>query len=353
MKTDPRILIVGAGPTGLTAAVELARRGYLPAVIEKRDGVSNLSRAVGILPRSMDLLAPSGVSAAIAAEAEPIRAVAFHFGARRIADVAIRSDRKLLGLAQDRTEHHLRDALRRYGGDVRFGARLEGLTQTDDMVCAVINGNEERYDYVLGADGVKSSTRAALGLAYDGYELPGRWSIADVHATGWPHAGSFCGYLMKGGHVAVAVPLEATRFRVIADSEDALAALPVPMPVTKIRRQADFTISIRQVTHYQRGRVFLAGDAAHCHSPVGGRGMNLGIADACEFARRMAEGDLEGYHDARHHVGATTIRTTERLRRLLMADTVWARATLRMAFFGISTLPPLRRVFLRRLLDLD
>ncbi len=271
-----RILVVGAGPTGLTAAVELRRLGLDAAVIDRKPAPSPLSRAVGILPRSMDILEPSGASAAIRSEAIPIGQAIFHYGAQRIGtlDLAAATGARLLALAQDRTEAHLAAALDRQGGQVRYGAEFQSLEQDDSEVRVRISGADEAYSCVIGADGVQSRVRRALGVAFRGHDLPEDWSIADVEAEAWPDPASFQIFLLDGGRGVIVVPLEATRFRVISNSPDALAALPVPMRVRRVRRAEKFRISVRQVDRYQVGRVFLAGDAAHCHSPVGGRGMN-------------------------------------------------------------------------------
>ena len=354
MDQTQRFLIVGAGPTGLTAAVELMRRGIPVKVIEKRAGASNLSRAVGILPASMHILEPSGVAAAIAKEAVAFADVIFHDREREAARISLDTGPggpKLYGLAQDRTEAHLAEALERYGGEIIYGAALTGLTQTETHVEASISGQAERFGYVVGADGVASTVRDALGLSYEGIDLPGKWSIADVECRNWPDPTAFKGYLLDDGGIVIVAPLEPARFRVIANTPDALHALPVPMQAEKLRRAASFGISVRQVSSYQVGRVFLAGDAAHCHSPAGGRGMNLGIADAAELAERMATGRLAGYHDARHAVGAETLRFSERLRRIVTTE---SRLTRRATLTGLNLVgrvPPLRRMMVRRFLQ--
>ena len=348
-----RVLIVGAGPTSLTAAVELARRGIVPAVIEKRPGPSQLSRAVGILPPTLDILRPSGVTDALLAEAVPFSGVTFHRGASRLASIDFaplpNAPSPVLGLAQDRTEQHLAEGFARHGGEVRFDTELIGLEGDDAGVTVHLPTGTERYDLVIGADGVASAVRRALGVAYRGYEVPGHWSIADVDCTDWPDPTRFKAFLLPRGRVCIVAPLEATRFRVIASTDDALAALPVPINVTNLRRTSAFQISVRQVDSYRVGRVFLAGDAAHCHSPVGGRGMNLGIADAADLARRIAEGGLDGYHAARHPAGAETIRLTERGRRLVQARSALGRAPLYAMLKAIDLIPPLGRAAIRRI----
>ncbi|NNC71930.1 MAG: FAD-dependent oxidoreductase [Sphingomonadaceae bacterium] len=351
----PRILIVGAGPTGLTAAVELARRGIVATVIEKRDAPSRLSRAVGILPASMRILEPSGVAEAIAAEAVAFRNAVIHRGAEPIARLRLDQSpdphHRLLGLPQDRTETLLREAFEKMGGTVRFGCPLDRVEQGSEEVRAEIGGEIERFDHVIGADGTNSRLRDSLGLAYSGFDLPGDWSIADVIAPDWPHQQDFCIFLKKAGKVAIVAPLAPHRFRIIANDPDALEALPMPIDETEIRRQAPFRISVRQAERYSAGRAFLAGDAAHCHSPVGGRGMNLGIADAADLARRFTENGLDGYHRARHKAGSETIRFTERGRRNVMSKSRIRRAALIGLIKTVCAIPALNRLAVRALLS--
>ncbi len=189
-----------------------------------------------------------------------------------------------------------------------------------------------------------------MGIDYPGFELPEIWSIADVDANDWPNQDVFTGCLLRDGRIVVVVPLEQKRFRVISNTKDALTALPLKMNVTNIRRAGTFEISVRQVNEYRKGRVFLAGDAAHCHSPVGGRGMNLGIADAADLARRMHENDLEGYSDARHVDGATTIEFSEQARKTLTSTNPITRFVIRSIFKLTSHTPYLQRRAARRAL---
>ncbi len=328
-----RILIVGAGPTGLTTAVELARRGVVPDIIDRRESGSGLSRAVGILPSSQKILVPSGVTALLESEGIKFCAARIYNKSLLALDLPLRGDGRddefILGLAQDRTEAHLQEALSRYGGTVRFDTALEDLSQTDNQVnVSFSNGQIADYDYVVGADGIHSTTRTILGLEFPGFDLPEKWSIADVDAVGWPNPEDFTICKLGGRRIVVVAPLEPNRYRVISNTNDALADLPLELAVTKIRRQGQFTISIRQVSDYGLGRVFLAGDAAHCHSPVGGRGMNLGISDGAELARRVVEGGLADYSTHRHQEGKAVIAGSESIRKFVTSPNPFIRGIL-------------------------
>ncbi|MDF0599425.1 FAD-dependent monooxygenase [Psychromarinibacter sp. C21-152] len=344
-----KVLVAGAGPTGLTAALELARRGAELRIVEKRPDPSPFSRAVGITRGSMEILRPSGVAEALMAEAVTFSAIAFHVGARPIAHLPMDFDdrSRIWGLPQDRTEAHLAQALRRHGVEVEYGTPVTKVAQDERGVTVRTASDEDRADLLIGADGVGSTVREALGLDFPGYELPETWSIADVESAAWPDPTAFHGYLLPQGAVCVVVPLGPSRFRIIASQPDALAALPVPMQVDATHRAGTFHISVRQVRDYAQGRVFLAGDAAHCHSPVGGRGMNLGIADAADLAARIVEGRTDGYAAARHAASARIMTATERARRLLQGGPLrrgLATSVLRLA----AAVPPVGRAFVHR-----
>ena len=351
-----RVLIVGAGPTGLTAGVELARRGIHTEVIDQKLEPSKLSRAVGILPSSLSILAPSGVTKHLVEEGIKVHEVRVFSGVQRVLSLSLKGghpDRDyVIALAQDRTEEILLNALVEFGGSVTFGRKLMYLDQSDERtVAGTSDGKESAYDIVIGADGINSQTRESLGLEYLGFDLPETWSIADVDAHNWPNTGVFTICLLNGGRVVVVVPLEAERFRVISNTEDALATLPLPMNIMTKHREGRFNISIRQVTHYGLGRVFLAGDAAHCHSPVGGRGMNLGISDAAELVSRIATKCLSEYSVSRHQIGVNTIATSERARRLLTSKNSLTRLVTITACHSINLLPFMQRSFARVFLD--
>ena len=355
-KSNLRILIVGAGPTGLTAAVELSRQCIIPRIIDRKDAPSPLSRAVGIMPRSLNTLTPSGVTKQLVEEGVKFRYAQLFHGNKLLMRISLKRGHPdwdfAIALAQDRTEHALIEGLKRNGGNVEFGSELTGIRQEDENILVNINnGPDEKYDYVLGADGIHSATRNLLGIDYPGFDLPETWSIADVDAVNWPYheTGTIC--ILPHGKMVVVVPLETNRYRVVSNTDDALATLPLKLEVTNKHREGQFTISIRQVKEYRRGNVFLAGDAAHCHSPAGGRGMNLGIADAAEWAQRIIENDLEGYPQSRHEAGASTISLSERMRKTVTSTNPITKIGLTIFGTLINIFPPLEHRLAKTFLD--
>lgn len=368
------VLIIGAGPTGLTAAVELQRRGVDTTVIDRRDQASSFSRAVGIIPISLKLLEPSGVTAEILKAGMKYTHARIYNNTKPLLNAEFEQGNAkqhgydvIIGLAQDQTERILHDRFIELGGKIHYNTEFKKLEDKDDHVMVEMvdtntietssktsvkqpNSRTETYGYVIGADGIHSTVRKQLGIQFPGIELPETWSIADVDANDWPYCDSFTVCLLDDAGVAVVAPLEPNRFRVISNTPDALASLPLPLNVTNIRREGEFKISIRQVKEYQKGNVFLAGDAAHCHSPVGGRGMNLGIADAVELAERLSNGTHNGYSAYRHAEGMRVIAASERARNFMMAPSNLKRGIVKSILSLIQRVPFMRRAMARNFL---
>ncbi|WP_444893759.1 FAD-dependent oxidoreductase [Microbulbifer sp. TRSA001] len=343
-----KVLIVGAGPTGLTAAVELARRGLLPRIVDRRDSASTLSRAVGVTSRSLELLSHSGVSEKLIAEGIAVQSACIYLNTHLALEFPLHSDRTyfpaILGLPQDRTEALMAQVLFGMGVEVEYRKELKTLTEEKSGVVAFFdNGEEERFDLVVGADGIRSTVREAAGISYPGFDLEEVWSIADVDTGDWPPKRKFTLVKMESGVVAVAVPLGEGRHRLVASCDNAIKAFPMAVDVKRVRREGTFKISIRQAETYSKGRIHLAGDAAHCHSPVGGRGMNLGIADAAELAKRITEEQLLGYSDLRHQEDKKVIEVTERGRKMITGQSLKARFEFRALIAAASSIPAVRR----------
>ncbi len=343
------VLIVGAGPVGLTMALELARYGVRVRVIDKSAAASTTSKAIVIWSRTLELLDRAGCAEAFVAAGHRAFGMNMFAGPRRIGHVDLGGVASpypfVLLLAQSETERLLEAKLATFGVTVERGTEFLGLATEASRITATLRhagGPEETVtaEWLVGCDGAHSAVRHGLGMEFPGEALPNDWLLADLHLQGLPVPDTeMAGYLHEDG-VLMFFPLAPGRYRLIGDlglSEGAgppatptldrvraIVARRVPEDVTisdAIWLSA-FRINERQVTHYRSGRVFLAGDAAHVHSPAGGQGMNTGMQDAINLAWKLAlrchgttpnEALLDSYEAERHPVGAQVIAGAGRL----------------------------------------
>ncbi len=322
-----KILIVGAGPTGLSAALELSRHGLFPTIIEKRSGPSELSRAVGIMPATLSKLGER-ISIRIREEGIPFYKINVHLeGQLKLStDLSgqIPREKVICGLPQNRTEEILREELALRDIEVLYGHELKSIENSDNGVLVRINDQKtsKSFDWLIACDGKPSFVRSILGIDYHGYDVEGLWSIADVKLES-KYDFSAINVWMKDKHdgqAVISLPIGQGRVRIISTSEGCLELIPVDFKVKETFREGVFQVSARQVSEYVHGRVVLAGDAAHCHSPVGGKGMNLGIDDAIAAARHIAKGSMEGYTSERKKMARAVIRESERRRKAILSQ---------------------------------
>jgi 2-polyprenyl-6-methoxyphenol hydroxylase-like FAD-dependent oxidoreductase len=334
---DTHVLIVGAGPTGLVLACDLARRGVPFRIIEKAPAFFTGSRGKGLQPRTLEVLDDLGVIDAVLAEAAPyppIRRYAngsviwegrMHEPAEPTPEVPYPN---ILMLPQARTEELLRHRLAELGGTVELGVELTGFEQDATGVTATLSTGPVRAAYLVGADGGRSTVRKRLGVGFEGetYETE-RMLVGDVRVDGLDRDHWHAWVTSEESWVALC-PLPGTdAFQFVApvdaDTEPALTLETVESLVANpALRLHDLTwlslyrANIRMVDRFRAGRVFLAGDAAHVHSPAGGQGLNTGIQDAYNLGWKLALGGdalLDTYEEERLPVAADVLGLSTRL----------------------------------------
>ncbi|WP_277186456.1 FAD-dependent monooxygenase [Caballeronia sp. BR00000012568055] len=360
------VLIVGAGPTGLTLALTLRRHGIAARVIDKLPETANLSKALAVWPASLEVLSGLGVGAEFANASVPLKAVVFGDGTERLARISMEdgidsAHPQPILLPQSQTEGILAARYTQMGGVVQRGVELTGLVEQADTVDVTLRHADGRIEttnaaWVIGADGAKSAVRHALGIEFEGdTEHEGYW-LGDVHIDGAElDAHSIHIWWHDGGTVAL-FPFEDGVWRVISrrhvdkaheqnDDPPTLDQLQEQMtrhgpPGGRLSEPgwlSTFRINERLAARFRgSARVFLAGDAAHIHSPAGGQGMNTGIQDAANLGWKLAY-VLQG----RGHQ-ATLLDSYEAERRPVARDVI-ANAT-RMLHVGMAPHPVARVV---------
>lgn len=351
MSAAPQVLIAGAGPTGLAAALFLTRAGVAVRVIDAAAAPTATSKALAVNPRSLELLAPTGVADRIRAEGQDICAVRIAREGKVVATFSPRWDRIAPGrpmtiLPQARTEALLAEALADLGVRPEWGVGLSSVTQDESGVTATLSSGEEvRARLLLGADGAHSATRHALGLDFPGDASDTPWELADVEIDGASRDEARLEFQRAGP--LVILPFAGGTFRLIGFGGDLLSRLPPGWRAREVLWRSDFRVSHRMVPTMAVGRVALAGDAAHIHSPIGGRGMNLGIEDAFVFAACAVDalngepGRLAEYARLRQVVDGGWVATSRRLTGFVENQSMAARLVRRIVPSLAAAVPPL------------
>ncbi|WP_160003880.1 FAD-dependent monooxygenase [Rhizobium sp. 18055] len=305
------VLIAGAGPVGLTMAVELARFQVPVRIIDKTAARTDKSKALAVWSRTLELLDRSGCAQTLIAAGRKTRAVDIMDGKKTIARVAFDEldspFRFVLMVPQSETERVLEEQLASYGVQVERNVEFSGFSEVGSGVSCNVKHSDGRTevidaDWLVGCDGAHSPIRHQLGMSFDGETVPGNFVLADVHVAGLQiPEDEFPIFWHRSGIVAF-FPIAKDRYRVIADVGAGSSADPTLADVQNIVDQrgpgdvvlsdciwiAPFTVNERKVKDFRKGRVFLAGDAAHIHSPAGGQGMNTGMQDAFNLAWKLA-----------------------------------------------------------------
>lgn len=353
----PEVLIVGAGPTGLAAALFLAGHGIRARLVERADRPAITSRAQVVNPRSLELLAASGVAADILREARPVHGVRFTEGWKPLAALefsGLRAAHPMSVLPQARTEALLQAALAGHGVRVERGVTFQDLMQDAHGVVATLlheGGGREtiQVPLLLGADGAHSAVRAALGIGFPGRTFPESWPLYDIELND-PLDLDHAHVEFAAAGLVFMLAIRPGLWRVFGNLRRVLELLPPHTRAGAVMWESEFHIADRLAEAAAEGRVALAGDAAHIHSPVGARGMNLGIEDAFVFAA-CAAGALRGrpeliaeYGYLRHQVHRLVVARMDRLTALARGRPGWVGLLRRMLIPGMTGFGPAAHV---------
>lgn len=347
MADNPKVLIAGAGPVGLTLANELVRHGVKVRIVDKALAATDKSKALVRWSRTLELFDDAGYAKSFMPSGFQVHGAQISNGKEVLARVSLDSiDSRFpyaLMIPQCDTERVLEERLAAHGIKVERSTELSGFADKGSSVEATLkkaDGGSETLtaDWLAGCDGAHSTVRHGLGLPFEGSTMDTDWWLADGHITGLEPKDKLHIFWHRDGILAF-FPIIGDRFRVIGDlglaTGNERRADPTLEEVNAMlaRRAtpgvvlsdpfwlACFRINERKVKDYSKGRVFLAGDAAHIHSPAGGQGMNTGMQDAFNLAWKLAlviEGGaqpslLDSYSPERSAVGNRVLRNAGRL----------------------------------------
>lgn len=371
---DTDVLIIGAGPTGLTLAASLLAKGIRATIVDRQAAGANTSRAGAINARTLEVLEGLDVSRRMVKEG--VQAPNFTIRDGRKVLIPIDFSRLpsaypyTLLLPQNDTERLLLERVVELGGEVRRPKVLSTLVQDADGVSATFeDGDVIRAAFVVGADGMHSTVREQAGIGFHGDKYEQSFVLADVRLTGDAPTDEVVLFWAAAGLTVVA-PLPNGAFRVVAPVDDAPEVPSADfvqrilddrgygvgrMTVTDVLWGSRFRIHHRVADTYRSGRILLAGDAAHVHSPAGGQGMNLGIQDAIALAEALTlalggapDTVLDDYAAGRRPIAQQVITLTDRLTR--MATLPHALRPIRNTAMGVAgRIPAVRRALAWRL----
>jgi 2-polyprenyl-6-methoxyphenol hydroxylase-like FAD-dependent oxidoreductase len=346
LPTSTDVLVVGAGPTGLTLAVSLAARGRQVTVADKQAEGQNTSRASVVYPRTLEVLDPYGVAERLAARGIHARQFTIRDRDRVLMTVPFgklpTAYPYTLLISQAVTEATLLARFHQLGGEVLRPCTLTGLDQDGTGVTAAFaSGEQVRASYLVGADGMHSTVRDQAGIGFSIATAAASYSLADVHLSGDLPADEVTVYFSPEGQL-VCVPFPDGSYKLVANVQEAperpetgffqeLVGARGPqakrVTVHDIIWGSRFRIHHGVASTFQAGRIALAGDAAHDNSPLGGQGMNAGIGDAAALGaaldaaiERRSAGPLRAYSAARRPVAQQIVATTNRLTWLATMD---------------------------------
>lgn len=351
--TAADVLVVGAGPAGLTLTADLLRRGLTVRLIDRAEAPSATSRATSLTPRTLEVLDDLGVAQALLGTGIRITRAEAYQGSRPTFRLAFPpSDRTrfpfLLNNSQQQTELVLAERVRELGGRVERARTLTAFRQERGGVVAHVDGpagaEEIRATWLVGADGGRSTVRRTLGIPFRGKESPEETIVLADVLVDWDRTADRLYTWFNEDGALLAFPFrEARRWRLTAalspaeESDGRYTEESIEQFTRLYRRRtgddvtqlSDLTgfsvyrVNQRVVDQYRRGRVLLAGDAAHIHTPAGGLGMNTGIQDAYNLGWRLAlavqVGDdrvVDGYEQERRPVAEALLSSTGGLQRL-------------------------------------
>ena len=378
---DTDVLIVGAGPVGLFLANECARRGLNWRLIEEQASQSANSKALAIFPRTMEIFDMAGVVGPFLEKANRVTTVAMMSHGQPLAHMRFAPEETpysfVAMVPQNITEEILAEELQRKGGRVEYNTAFVSAEHQDDSVIATVRRGGEsqqlRTRFAVGCDGAHSKVRHAMNLSLEGVEYPETFMLADVETDTTLRADEMQLCPSELGPLAI-FPMNASRRRIVATidrTEGDAPSLELVRQIVAERAPHGFQLRALHWSSYFRihhrhasalrvGRTFIAGDAAHIHSPFGGQGMNTGLQDVWNLVWKLDfvlrghgnEHLLASYSEERLPVIKQVIDTTDHLTKVMGSPSRFVQVLRDTLIPMVSRLAPFQHAFVQRLSEL-
>lgn len=367
---QPPVLIVGAGPVGMTLAAFLSLNQMPFRIIDSKSGPVNDSRALGVHARTLELMRPTGLDQEFVRQGRITRTMRFYNRSRFLFSLGFKGLRKitpfpyLLLLPQSATERILLDWLAARGVQIEWETTLAAITAQDDAVTVRLSNraaqqHDARFDYVVGCDGASSAVREKMGIAFSGDTYKAKFLLAEADIKE-DRVQTDASHVFLSDNTSVAIlPMPNGKYRIVGpdfsgdgkDSSIDFAAfkkfladngLLRNMTISSVERLVSYRVHKRVADTFALKRVFLAGDSAHIHSPAGGQGMNTGMQDAINLAWKLAQvwkgraapALLESYGSERRQIASMIVNGTDKAMATVLSKNP-------LISFGIRWVAPL------------
>jgi len=305
MKNNKNIVIIGAGPSGLSMALFLSELGYSPRIFDKKDSINKHSKALGVNPKTLEIMKPIGITEKFLKNGRKMSAVNLwkadkHIFKNNFSKVNSEFPFMLIQ-PQKESEEILLEAVQARNIKVEYSSEFIEFTKNQDTYSVTIKNqksNLENFDYLIAADGGHSKIRKQLNIPYQGFRYDEEWELYDIELEMNVNADEGHIRLFPEGGM-IMIRLKNNIWRVAGNIKSILNYLPKNTRIGKIHWESKFRINHKVAQNLVSDNIVLLGDAAHLHSPVGARGMNLGIEDAYISSRLLNENRLHEYQSIR------------------------------------------------------
>jgi 2-polyprenyl-6-methoxyphenol hydroxylase-like FAD-dependent oxidoreductase len=376
------VVIVGAGPTGLALGAELKRLGISSLILDRLEAGANTSRAAVVHPRTLEVLEPLGVTPELLEEGIVVPIFRVRDRNRILTSISFKDlDTKYpftLMCPQNRTEAVLLRRLQALGGDVQRPCDVVTVRPDEDGIQVQFKTGEElktvRTKWMVGCDGMHSVVREQASIQFIGGNYEESFVLADVEME-WPLARDEVSLFFSDKGLVVVAPLPGNHFRIVATMKDAppepsIADLQgifeergpenAAIAIHRIVWASRFRLEHRVAKVLRQGRILLAGDAAHVHSPAGGQGMNTGIQDAIALAAALQEtlqqGDdaaLNSWQEKRLEIAHSVVKLTDRMTKMATASSYGVKLLRNAVLSIVGQIPFAQHALAEKLSELE